>query len=367
MRLLLPLCVFVLGAPVFAAEPIPPERLTIMIEALSRLQPEQISANPKLQDALARVLDATRGTAPFVKLVQQFQLTNQNAGLLAFAIKNPADETGVEAMKRVLAAKDTNLLGAALAGTNAAPVAEAIGNARDRQCIPLLLPLVTDAKRDAAVRKACVRALAQVQEGAAALLTLAREDKLGADVKFIASTELNAVRWPQLKAEAAKLLPLPQGQGAQALPPVAELLKMTGDAKRGAEIYRRDAVGCIKCHQVNGEGTDFGPALSEIGTKLGKDALLEAILDPSAGISFGYEAWTIELKNGDEAFGLIVSDAAEELSLKAVGGVVTRYKKGDIARRAQSKLSVMPTGLQQAMTTQELVDLLEYLGTLKKK
>ena len=358
------LCLAVTAA---AAEPIPPERLTLMIEALTRLSPEQVNDNPRLQTALGKVLDATRGTAQFVKLVQQFKATNQNAGLVEFAVQNPADESGVAALKLVLAAQDTTLLQTALAGTNAVRAVEALGNARDRQTIPLLLPLVTDAKRDAATRKAAVRALVQVQEGAAELLRLAREDRLGAEVKFVASTELNNVRWPQLKAEAAKVLPLPQGQGARALPPVAELLKMAGDAKRGAEIYRRDAVGCIKCHQVNGEGTDFGPALSEIGSKLGKDALLEAILDPSAGISMGYEAWTIELKNGDEAFGLLVSDAAEEVALKAVGGVVTRYKKGDIARRTQGKLSIMPAGLQQAMTTQELVDLVEYLASLKKK
>ena len=367
MKKLLPVFLPLAAALAFAAEPIPPERLVIMIEALSRLQPEQVNANPRLQEALGRVLDTTRGSAQFVKLVQQFQLTNQHTGLLEFAVKNPADETGVEAMKLVLAAKQPALFAAALAGTNALKAVEALGNARDKQTVPLLLPLVTDAKRDAATRKACVRALAQVQEGAVELLRLAREDKLGADVKFVASTELNAVRWPQLKAEAAQLLPLPQGQGAQALPPVAELLKMTGDAKRGAEVYRRDAIGCIKCHQVNGEGTDFGPALSEIGSKLGKDALLEAILDPSAGISFGFEAWTIELKNGDEAFGLIVSDAADEVAVKAVGGVVTRFKKSDIARRTQDKLSIMPAGLQAAMTTQELVDLIEYLAALKKK
>jgi len=125
-------------------------------------------------------------------------------------------------------------------------------------------------------------------------------------------------------------------------------------------------VGCVKCHQVNGEGIDFGPNLSEIGTKLGKDALYEAILDPSAGISFGFEAWQIELKNGTEAYGLIVSDTTEEIAVKSQGSIVTRYKKADVTKREQQKLSIMPAGLQQAMSTQDLVDLVEYLSTLKK-
>ena len=52
--------------------------------------------------------------------------------------------------------------------------------------------------------------------------------------------------------------------------------------------------------------------------------------------------------------------------MKNIGGIITRLKKGDLASRQQSKLSIMPAGLQAAMTAQELVDLIEYLATLKK-
>jgi len=215
------------------------------------------------------------------------------------------------------------------------------------------------------LRKQAVRALAQAQEGAAALLKLAKEEKLPQDMKLMAGSELNNVRWAKIKTEAAQLLPLPRGQNSGPVPPISELVKMKGDAAKGAVIYRRDTVGCIKCHQVNGEGVDFGPNLSEIGTKLGKDALYEAILDPSAGVSFGYEAWQIELKNGDEAYGLIVSDTADEIAVKTQGGIVARYKKSDIAKREQQKLSIMPAGLQQTMSTQDLAHLVEYLSSLK--
>src|SRR5438094_8446468 len=143
-------------------------------------------------------------------------------------------------------------------------------------------------------------------------------------------------------------------------------MKLKGDPDRGAEVFRRDTVGCIKCHQVKREGVDFGPNLSEIGTKLGKDALYESILDPSAGISFGYEAWQLEMKNGDEAYGLISSETEDEVVIKAVGGISTHYKKVDIAKRTKQKLSIMPAGLQQNMAAQELVDLVEYLASLKK-
>jgi putative heme-binding domain-containing protein len=162
------------------------------------------------------------------------------------------------------------------------------------------------------------------------------------------------------------VFPAPKGLGGQELPSIAELLKRSGDNRRGAEVFRRDTVACIRCHKVNEEGIEVGPALTEIGTKLGRDALFESILDPSAGVAFGYEAWQLELKDGDEPFGIIVSETADELSLKAQTGVVSRYRKSEIVRREKQKLSIMPAGLEQGMSVQDLVDLVEYLSSLKK-
>jgi len=101
------------------------------------------------------------------------------------------------------------------------------------------------------------------------------------------------------------------------------------------KCFASPTVGCANCHVVKGQGVDFGPNLSEIGTKLGKDALYEAILEPSAGVSFGFEAWQINLLSGDEAYGLLANETADELAIKAVGGIVTRYKKSAIKDRQQ--------------------------------
>ena len=232
--------------------------------------------------------------------------------------------------------------------------------------VPLLTPLVAEEKFPLEMRRAAVRSLAQTQEGATSLLTLARQDKLPENLKFLAASELNGARWPDIKSEAAKVLPLPAGQNALPLPPTAELVKMKGDAVKGAEVYRRETTGCIKCHQVRGEGREVGPALSEIGTKLPKEALLEAILDPNAGISFGFEAWQLELKSGDEAYGIKANDTADEVAIKDTNGLVTRYKKSEVASLQQMKTSIMPAGLQLTISTQELVDLVEYLASLKK-
>lgn len=342
-------------------------RTAIAVEALSRLKGMDLAANPAVRQAVLKVLEQTRGTPQFVELVRDFKLPDQEAALLEYAAQHPDSSAGTEAMRLVLNGPNSGLLPTSLAGTNVPAIIEALGNTGENGIVPLLLPLVTDPARDVATRKQAVRALAQVQTGAADLLQLAGEKKLPAELKLAASSALNHVRWENLKAQAAQLLPLPQGREAKPLPPISELVKLKGDPQRGAAVFSSEAVGCYKCHQVNSVGVDFGPNLSEIGTKLGKDALYESILDPSAGISFGFEAWQINLKDGDEAYGLIVGETADELAVKAVGGVVTRYPKASIASRTRQKLSIMPSGLQQAMTRQELVDLVEYLSSLKKK
>jgi putative heme-binding domain-containing protein len=363
-----------LAFPLIADEPTPPvsqedQRTTLAVEALTRLQNVDLSQNAKLKEAVYKLLEKTRGTANYVKLVQYFKIPNQDRGLLDVALRNSTNETGVAAIRSILANNDFSVLAESLRGTNsdqARQTAELLGNATDKNSVKLLSPLVANQKLDVRVRREAVRSLAKTQEGAISVVNLAKAEKLPEDLKFVAASELNRARWPEIKQQASEVLPLPAGQNSQPLPSISELVKMKGDPSKGAQVFNNPAVACSTCHRVKGQGVDFGPDLSEIGTKLGKDALFEAILDPSAGISFGYEAFQIQLKSGDEAFGLLASETADEIAIKAVGGIVTRYKKAEVAKREQMKLSIMPAGLQQNMSTQELVDLVEYLASLKK-
>jgi putative heme-binding domain-containing protein len=331
------------------------------IEALARLKDVDLEANPALKGAVLKVLEKTRGTPQFVEIVRDFNLKGEAKELVDFASKHPTDSIGVQALRLAFAESGASALEPVSLG-----LIQAMGNASEKQFVPVLTPIVEDAKQPAENRKAAVKALAQTEDGAAHVLKLASEDKLDSSLKFTAMAALHSAPWPKIKADAAKILPLPQTQNA-ALPPIAELVKLKGNPANGAKVFRRPEVNCIGCHKIGDEGVDFGPALSEIGTKLAKEAIYESILDPSSGISFGFEQWQLELKNGDEASGIITSESPEEIVLKAQTGISTHYKKSEIAKRTKSALSIMPSGLQQAMSQQDLVDLVEYLSTLKKK
>ncbi len=344
-----------------------PSRASIAAQALLRLEATDLSANAKLDETVHKILGRVRGTPDFVSLVRHFHLTDQGEGLVEVAAARGGDDSGAEAMRILLAGGAVAPLTRELAGTNAmaaSHLVQAIGAAGEARGVPVLLPLVLDLKRDSTLRKLAVKALARTSEGAGSLLKLATEDRLPADLRFGAGAELSVVRWPEIRTAAARLFPAPEVAGGKPLPPVAELIRRKGDPSRGAALFSGKAT-CSTCHAVRGQGVNFGPDLSQVGTKLGKDALYEAILDPSAGISFGFEAWLVTLRNGDEAFGLIASETETDLSIKAPGGIVLSYKKSDIATRTKQALSIMPAGLAALMTPEELTDLVEYLSGLK--
>ncbi|MEZ6111521.1 MAG: c-type cytochrome [Pirellulaceae bacterium] len=123
---------------------------------------------------------------------------------------------------------------------------------------------------------------------------------------------------------------------------------------------------CGKCHKVRDEGKEVGPELSEIGSKLSRDALYVAILDPSAGISHNYETYTVLLDNGTVVTGLMVSETDEAVTIKTAEAILRTFKQDEIEEMIKQKVSLMPSNLQQTMSVQDLVDVVEYLTTLKK-
>jgi putative heme-binding domain-containing protein len=141
---------------------------------------------------------------------------------------------------------------------------------------------------------------------------------------------------------------------------------MQGNAERGRTVFHKTGE-CAKCHVVGGEGKEVGPNLSEIGGKLSKPALLESILYPSAGIAHSYETWSAVTADGNVIAGLLVSQTDDAVTLKKEDSLTVTLKPSQIDELVKQKISLMPADLQKTMTTQELVDVVEYLTTLKKE
>jgi putative heme-binding domain-containing protein len=147
-------------------------------------------------------------------------------------------------------------------------------------------------------------------------------------------------------------------------PPLNDLINLKGVAKNGIKVFIEQ---CAMCHQINNEGIDFGPKLSEIGSKLSKEGMYLSILHPNAGIGFGYESFEITTKKGDVYQGIITSKNETDIILKLPGGSVQNFKTSALKSVKQLDNSMMPDGLADGLSTSELSDLVEYLSTLKKK
>ena len=215
-------------------------------------------------------------------------------------------------------------------------------------------------------RKESVRLLSRNKSGCVLMLNMAEQGTLPVDIKLDVTEAVHASPDEDVRLMAAQILPREMALGGHTLPPVAELVKMNGNAEVGKKVfYDQEKAQCFRCHKINGEGKDVGPDLSKIGEKYGKDALLESILNPSAAISHEYQVWIIETNDLGYYSGFIKSENDDQLVIMDSAGTSVEVKKADISDRRMSATSLMPTGLAVAMTAEDLADLVAYLGTLK--
>ncbi len=156
------------------------------------------------------------------------------------------------------------------------------------------------------------------------------------------------------------------GKSTDSIPqPSANDHQPSPDAGRRV-FYHHQGPLCFKCHTVNGRGGNVGPDLSVIARTMDRAKLLTSILEPSKEISPQYLTWTIATVDGKTYSGIVVTETGGgDLDLGDNQGKVIKIPRKEIEERVPSTVSVMPQGLHQQMTPQELADLLSYLETLK--
>ncbi len=140
-----------------------------------------------------------------------------------------------------------------------------------------------------------------------------------------------------------------------------------GDAARGRELFSDEQrAGCSKCHSIDGKGSKAGPDLFSVGDQFARRELIESVLQPSASIAVGYSTTMVETKSGEEFQGVLKEATGEGVVLMGGDGKRQRIAASDIQEQRGSSVSLMPEGLQAALSLQEFADLAEYLVTLKQ-
>jgi putative membrane-bound dehydrogenase-like protein len=205
-----------------------------------------------------------------------------------------------------------------------------------------------------------------------ALSVLLRRDKwLSAvldaiDSRKIASSEIDAAlrqsllehRSVEVRRRATKLFADTINPDRQkVIDSYQSALALSGDAKNGTEVFRKN---CAACHKLGDVGNAVGPDLASLGDK-SPPALLIAILDPNRAVEARYVGYTATTKGGLTFTGVLAEETGNSITLVGSDGKQNVILRSDLEELTGTGKSAMPEGLEKDMKPQDLADLIEYI------
>ena len=237
--------------------------------------------------------------------------------------------------------------------------------------LPELQKRAADGKLSAEQRKLALDTLAFIPDASAAKAVLAlAKDKaspIHADVMWWI-IKRSTDDWStfgiaeELKKEgifdpdSAKLVEIVTPPAVAGSYQVADVLKLTGNAKNGAQLVTR----CVMCHQFNGQGVEFGPNLDGWGRSQPAEIITQAILEPSKDIAHGYDGQEIKTKDGATIHGMLLTEG-DIMIVRSMGGVNQFVPKGRVQKRSKLDRSMMLSAFQLGLTAQEVADIVAYM------
>jgi len=135
----------------------------------------------------------------------------------------------------------------------------------------------------------------------------------------------------------------------------------SGDIRRGQIVFNSEKAACYTCHEIGYRGGHVGPDLTKIGKIRAERDLLEAIVFPSASFVRSFEPVVVATNDGKVYNGLIKSESGDEMVLTTGANQEARIARSEIEEIRPSTVSVMPAGLDQQLSAQELADLVAFL------
>src|SRR5690606_2544731 len=150
---------------------------------------------------------------------------------------------------------------------------------------------------------------------------------------------------------------LPSPDRQQVLTELLPLTEQYGDPNAGHEVFRQQ---CAKCHVHNGEGTAIGPDLTGMAVHP-KEELLTQILDPNRSVEGNFRVYTVVTADGRVLQGMLGSESRTTLELFDAEGNKRVIGRDEVEELIASPKSLMPEGFEKQLSTQQIVDLLEFL------
>ena len=217
------------------------------------------------------------------------------------------------------------------------------------------LQTILDEHLPVEARAGRLREMTRDSIGGQLLMGLAAENKFPAVLN--AAMEESIFNNPDItvRVQAGKYFKQPGGRKKYSIPEISLLQSDAGNGKTVFETY------CTSCHRIGKTGAAIGPELTTIGKKFDKVSLLDAIINPSAGILAGYEPSLVNTKDGGSFFGFLVSENKQSITIKDAAGQRHTIAQDKISSRQKQTKSLMPEPALNGLSEQQLADLSAYL------
>jgi putative membrane-bound dehydrogenase-like protein len=320
---------------------------------------KSIMKNPKFLSVLPSVVPTIKDTLDYIDIVDRYQLAVESKKLNSFVFGQTSRKVFEEAIKTLMKFDGLKRFESIVSnGTekDALLAIEKFGFSDTPLVTEYLIKIFSNKKLPISYRKEAMKAM-NGWESEEKLWSLVKANKVDESVMPEAKEILTRTWHSDIRVAATNMF---EKLNPSAAVDVKSLISQKGNSKAGYEIFK---MYCTSCHKVNAEGVDFGPGLSQIGKKLSKEGLYNAILYPSEGISFGYEANILKLKDGTEAQGIVTSKTENEYLLKYPGSAsIVKIKRNEVKELIEIKESLMP---KFQLKNKEYIDLVSYLETLK--
>ncbi len=294
-------------------------------------------------------------------------LTNRlrEARRIAFDGRDSATADRLPALKVVASMPDasdrTNLLALATAPAEPAKIRMAALAALNR-------PALGDTARDVVQRwsqllpgqrTVTIEAFLKRVDRTRALLTAVENGAIRAGEFTIAQqVALRSHRDAAIRERAAKVLGRVETSSRElVVEKFRATLNLAGSPNSGQKLF---AARCATCHRLGGEGHALGPDLASVRAN-GKEKLLVSILDPNREVAPQFTSYLVETRDGESFSGLIVNESADSVTLRMAGGVESVIRRANTARLQSQGKSIMPEGLEEGLTAQDMADLLEFI------
>jgi putative heme-binding domain-containing protein len=134
-------------------------------------------------------------------------------------------------------------------------------------------------------------------------------------------------------------------------------LSLIGDRARGEHVYRRE---CMTCHRLGSVGHDVGPNLNTVRHRSAQEILVH-LFDPNREIAPQFISYSLQLRDGRVTTGIVTNDTAAGIELQRGDNVRETVARQEIEEIVSSGKSLMPEGLEQKVTQQDVADLISFL------